>query len=1002
MMANRTRVLSGTMGPAPPMVGRTAERVLLQEHLEAMRAGHGTVVIVGGEAGIGKTTIARDLVTQARASGALTIVGHCHDLMAASPYGLWMDLAENYLHADADLPPLPATFANRELDAITSQSALFADVAACLRSLATTHPTVIVLEDVHWADPASLELLRYVSTRIDHLPLLLVVTYRIDELTRQNPFYQQLPALIHESEGLRLDLKRLGRHDLDTLASVNYPLPGADGERLVDYLVTFSEGNPFFAMELLRTLEEQEDGGLVHDGDGWQLGPIDHLRVPPLVRQVIDARIARLGEEVRAPLTIASVIGAEVPLDLLAEIAGMDEDTLYPAIDTAIEWHLCVASQDGARIRFVHALTREALYAAIPLHRRRALHRRIAGTLETRPRPDADAIAYHLQQAGDPRAPEWLTRAGERAQRAYAWLTARDRFAAAASLLEDVPGEELTRARLLYRCGRLQRYSNAREAIESLRIAAHLAQVAGDRVLAADATYSQGLVQCFADDWQQGLATLTRGIDGLLALPSSDAWIPRSTATLMADSLPTIEAWSASHPSAAHDSLVAIGPNRHMSLAWFLAASGRVIESQHVADLYRDVGSSEGSGPLAVANIGHAAFGRGISLATLGEPAAAREALRDARRSYLDIDHHACLAFTLLTELTDVIVPYRSDDPPARRAIANEAAAEIELSRGALTTEALPELAQLTVLSLDGRWSEARAIAEQCTNPGNYLLRRQLTLALAPIAYHTGDTETAWWHVRAILPDGPDAEPGSAVLHDALMLQRLAVDLCIDAGALDEAARWLDASDHWLQWSGSVPGRAETALGRARLVLAQGDVDAASTWADRAVRAASEPRQPSALVQALRLRGALSSNEEDLNASLELATACEIPYERAESLAALAALRRETDPAAAATLAQEARAVAMRLGAGPLTGRVERLLAEIEAASAAPRLPAGLTLREVEVLRLVAGGLTDAEVADRLSISRRTVGQHLRSVYNKLDVRSRTEATRFAIEHTLV
>ncbi len=580
-------------------------------------------------------------------------------------------------------------------------------------------------------------------------------------------------------------------------------------------------------------------------------------------------------------------------------------------------------------------------------------------------------------------------------------------FAAAADLLDGVPGQAIARARLLYRCGRLQRYTDAADALRCLRAAAEIAAEAGDHVLAADARYSQGLVHCFADDWARGIPMIIAGVDVLRALPARETYISWTTADWMADALPTLEQWSVNHPGATEERLVAIDANRHMSLAWFLAASGRLDEAVAVAETYQAVTSGAEIGPLSIANTGHARFGLGIALASQGDPDGATEAFHAAREAYTAIDHHACLAFVLLDELTDVVLPYHADDPAARRAIADAAGIEIERARGALTTQAVPEVARITVDFLDGAWQAAATVAAACTDPGAYLIRRQVTHALAPMAYLSGDTAEAWRHIRGLLSDGPDAAPGAAVLLDGLMLQQLAVRLCIDAGDLDAAERWLAGSARWLEWSGSVLGRAGHALAEARLLAIHGHVEDAIEHASAAVTFASSPRQPLALIDALRLRGALLRDQgtdlpgakRDLAAALDLATTCAIPHERALSLTELAILYRESDHAMASTMAQEAVEIATTLGAARLVERASELVAPGGDATTEDRLPAGLTQREAEVLRLVAQGMTDAEVARVLSISPRTVGQHLRSIYNKLDVRSRTEATRFAIEH---
>jgi DNA-binding CsgD family transcriptional regulator/tetratricopeptide (TPR) repeat protein len=1011
IMTGEDRQAPGTMGPLPPMVGRSAERVLLREQLADVEAGHGQLGIIGGEAGIGKTTLVRDLVSRARAKHLPVIVGQCYDLMATPPYGLWLDLASSYQGAGdgASRPSVPPVLASRDLHGITSQAEVFDQVRSFLGAVAAGQPTLVVLEDVHWADPVSLELLRHIASHLERVPLLLVVTYRVDELTRQNPFYRHLPALIRESGGLRIDLKRLTRDDLSTLVTTRYALPAPDEARLVSYLEEHSDGNPFFAIELLRALEDQERDGLWRSSDGWVLAGLDTFVVPALVRQVIDARLERLGEATREPLAVAAVIGQEVALDLWAGVAGLDADALLAIIDTAVHWHVLTATSDGTRIRFVHALTREALYESILPPRRRLLHRAVADTLAERSHEreiDPDAVAYHLQQAGDPRAPEWLIRAGERAQRAYAWLTARDRFAAAADALADVPGEELARARLLYRCGRLQRYSNAAHGIESLRLASRLAELAGDRVLTAEAIYSRGLLHCFADAWDPGVGEMADGIARMEALPENEGRDSWSTVNWLADALPMIDLAVSAGVDPAADTLTAVGINhRRGSLPWFLATSGRAAEARAMAETF--LGHVEGIdvGPLVLSNTGHAAFGLGMAHAALGDPRNARMAFARAREIYERLDHHAVIAFVFLTELQDVMMRYFATDLAGRQRCADEGQAALERAGGAFLSDISFRRAQVPVMWIDGRWSEAREIAGDSVLHGHYVLRRQVTNALAPIAYHQGCREEAWGHVTSLLAEGPATSPGTAVLHDALMLQQLAADLALDDGDRELARAWLEANDRWLAWSGSVAERAGNALAWARFDMIAGDLASASGHADRAMDAARHPMQPLAVLAAHRLRGSLAmaggdlrAAERELRAALALADACAAPFERARTLVAMAELSLHAGLPDATALLQEGRAICENLRAQLTLERIDALLGQ---ATNAPSLPSGLTSRELDVLRLAAQGLTDAEIGERLFISPRTASQHLRSIYGKLGVRSRAGATRFAIEHHL-
>ena len=152
-----------------------------------------------------------------------------------------------------------------------------------------------------------------------------------------------MPALVREAEGHRLDLRRLDEDALRALVAARYRLARADEDRLVAYLERHAEGNPFFATELLRTLEEE--ALLRRDEDGWTLAALDRVVVPSLLRQVIDGRVARLGEATRKPLALAAVIGQEVPLALWAEVAELDEEAVLDVVERAVEAHLLEAER---------------------------------------------------------------------------------------------------------------------------------------------------------------------------------------------------------------------------------------------------------------------------------------------------------------------------------------------------------------------------------------------------------------------------------------------------------------------------------------------------------------------------------------------------------------------------------------------------------------------------------------------------------------------------------
>jgi DNA-binding NarL/FixJ family response regulator len=314
----------------------------------------------------------------------------------------------------------------------------------------------------------------------------------------------------------------------------------------------------------------------------------------------------------------------------------------------------------------------------------------------------------------------------------------------------------------------------------------------------------------------------------------------------------------------------------------------------------------------------------------------------------------------------------------------------------------------LGLLLLEGAWSTAKECARD-------LLPRQSTRTtaatwLAMLARCQGEYESAADYVAMVLPAGATTDPGDDPYFRALKVERIAAGLALDQGDLATARQWLEAHDRWLAWSGAVLYQSEGEALWAQYHRQAREPDKAHDFAQRALASASEPRQPLALLAAHRLLGELDTEAGEfadaathLAAARSLADACHAPYERALTLLATAALQVATsDTDAARTLLDAVRAICEPLGAQPTLTRADALMARLTATSTtAPAYPAGLSAREVEVLRLVAQGMTNPQVADRLNLSPRTVEQHLRSIYNKLAVSTRAAATAFAVEHGL-
>jgi DNA-binding CsgD family transcriptional regulator len=260
-----------------------------------------------------------------------------------------------------------------------------------------------------------------------------------------------------------------------------------------------------------------------------------------------------------------------------------------------------------------------------------------------------------------------------------------------------------------------------------------------------------------------------------------------------------------------------------------------------------------------------------------------------------------------------------------------------------------------------------------------------------------------------VLPYGAATAPGDCYFATGVGMLRLAAALTIAAGDFGAAQVWLEAHDRWLAWSGSVLDQADGQLLWTAYHRAADDMSKAMHHAQQALAHANEPRQPLALLAAHRALGELDTDTgryadaaTHLDQALGLAEACAAPYERALTLLALAALYGATGKRAdAGRVLDEARVICTPLGAKPALARADALAARLVATLPQPSYPSNLTAREVDVLRLIAAGSSNREIAATLSISTRTVNRHVENLYQKIGAHGRADATAYAFRHHL-
>ncbi len=434
-----------------PFVGREAVFDRLDMALDEARQARGKLVLLSGDAGVGKTRTTQEFLIRTR--GARGHTGRCHEGPGAPPFWPWVQILRERVdrtepevlerQVGAALAPLcqliPDLAARIHAPWVApaegspeSRFQLFDAIAGFLRSATEDEPLVLVLDDLHWADPASLLLLEFLARDLSNMRMLVIATYREEELGDGNPLVRSLGALVPLPHCLRVPLQGLDRSEVRALMGA---MTGVRPTRdLLHAVFQRTEGNPFFVSEVV---------GLLQEGNASAVEVVEST-VPRAVIDTVVRRLSRLEGETLEVLRVASVIGREFSLDLLARVIDLETDRLRELLEEASQAAVVgTDTPEAIQYRFRHTLIRETLYSKIPSLERARIHRRVADTLEKSGGAEApySHLAHHASEAaaaGDfERSVAFARRAGEEALAVFAYEDAALHFGSALRALES-------------------------------------------------------------------------------------------------------------------------------------------------------------------------------------------------------------------------------------------------------------------------------------------------------------------------------------------------------------------------------------------------------------------------------------------------------------------------------------------------------------------------------------------------------------------------------------
>jgi len=458
----------------PVLIGRTPDLAALLKCMEQAQCGRGQVALLCGEAGIGKSRLVAEIKTSATRQGFQCLQGNCFSTDFSCPYAPLLDVLRSvFLHTTTaqlaidvapfvrELSPLFPEFTQLfpelatlpllpSLDPEQEKRRLFAALTQYFLNRAATCPLLLIVEDLHWSDETSLEFLHYLARRCVTHPLLVLLTYRSDEV--RSSLRHWLVQLDRQHLTQEVALTHLSRSDTDAMLRAIFDLQRPVPVETLDALYGLTEGNPFFIEEILKSLIAT--GGIFYAHGAWDRKPLGELHIPRSIQDAVQQRSDHLSASARQVLILAAVAGRRFDFAVLQQLTHHDEQQLLILMKELIAAQL-VVEESADRFAFRHALTRQVVYAQLLVRERQTLHRSIAETME---HLYAGALEAHLGDLASQyyeaslweKALEYAQRAGEKAQRLYAPRAAIEQLTwalSAANHLATPPPAKVYRAR---------------------------------------------------------------------------------------------------------------------------------------------------------------------------------------------------------------------------------------------------------------------------------------------------------------------------------------------------------------------------------------------------------------------------------------------------------------------------------------------------------------------------------------------------------------------------